>query len=146
MKTCLVIVLASLLSMPAAYASSIAATANLEPRTHGGAIHLSIPLASTVDVRIGFNNYLYHNALKLSGANSEQRGDVTFGVKRKVDNYDVLLDWFPFNNYFRLTSGVVLTNMTTITLAKADIDHNNSNASTALVKPRSLSGLRTGLT
>ncbi len=118
MKTGLGLILAFLLCMPDVHANSIAASANLERHADGTAIHLSLPISNTLNARFGFNNYVINNSLTIPSAINTYIDTVTFGVKRKVDNYDVLLDWFPFNNYFRVTSGVIFSNLTTIILGK----------------------------
>lgn len=116
-----------LLWMPGAYASSIDATANLERHADGAAIHLSFPLSDSVNARIGFNSFITQHSWLTTGDAGASMQQTTFGVKRKYDNYDVLLDWFPFNNYFRLTAGLVFVSIETRTLIKADWQTDSSN-------------------
>lgn len=119
-----------LLCIPGAYAGSIEATANLERHANGAAIHLSWPLSDTINARIGFNSYITQDQLLIASDNTTLGRELAFSVKRKVDNYDVLLDWFPFNNYLRLTAGLVFSNVSTTTLVRPSSHRGNFTGNT----------------
>lgn len=135
MKTWSGFILFLLLFVPDAVAGSIGATANLEPRTSGSGLSVSIPLTDNLNARLGFNHQVTQNNLTLPGT-LDTNDSMTVNVKRKADNYDVLLDWFPFNNYFRVTTGVIFRNMTTTMLVRkssSTIHELSSTESGALV-------------
>jgi hypothetical protein len=118
MKTWLFLFLALFCVHTTAYSDSISTMTNMEKRSDGTSVHLSLPLTKTLDLRIGFNFYLVHNATTVGGAVHTDIDKLALNVKYKVDNYDILLDWFPFNNYFRVTGGIMFSDIATTTLTK----------------------------
>lgn len=124
MKTWLPLFLALFCVHTSAYSDSISTMTNMEKRSDGTSIHLSLPITKTLDLRVGFNFYLVHNATVVGGAAHTDIDRLTLNVKYKIDNYDILLDWFPFNNYFRFTGGVMFSNIATTTLTKTSWDDN----------------------
>ncbi|MEC5159780.1 MULTISPECIES: hypothetical protein [unclassified Janthinobacterium] len=65
----------------------------------GVGAHLSVPLQANLNVRVGANylNYSYN-------ANTS---DVDYDFKMKLRTVDALLDFFPMNNGFRVSAGLV---------------------------------------
>lgn len=86
--------------------------ATLSPQTHaidvgasvtGGSdglgVHLSVPVIDRVNARFGFNYFSF----SFDG----DTGDMRYDFKLKLNTFDALLDWFPFDGRFRLTGGLV---------------------------------------
>ena len=67
--------------------------------TTGLGLHLSIPVQTNLNARIGFNylNYSY----------SDKTSDVNYDFKLKLKTLDALLDWFPMDGAFRVSAGIV---------------------------------------
>ena len=81
----------------AAAAAEVAATADIG--TTGFGLHLSTPLATNLNARIGINvaNYSYDG----------NTSDVDYDFKLKLATADALLDYHPFEGSFRISGGVV---------------------------------------
>jgi hypothetical protein len=95
-------VLASLLvvgSLAATSASAADIGASLDVGTSGLGVHLSTPLASQLNARVGVNYASY----KYSGNTS----DVDYDFKLKLATFDALLDYHPFDGAFRVSGGLV---------------------------------------
>ena len=60
---------------------------------------MSIPISQGVNARVGLNaiNYTYNDSTS----------NVDYKSNLKLNTVDVLADWFPFDNGFRLTTGLV---------------------------------------
>ncbi|HEV7619991.1 MAG TPA: hypothetical protein VGO51_18005, partial [Burkholderiaceae bacterium] len=67
--------------------------------TTGAGLHLSVPILTRLNARVGVNalNYSY------SGSTT----DMNYDFKLKLQTADLLLDWFPFNGAFRISAGAV---------------------------------------
>jgi hypothetical protein len=67
--------------------------------TTGAGLHLSVPVLTRLNARVGVNalNYSY----------SGHTTDMNYDFKLKLQTADLLLDWFPFNGAFRISAGAV---------------------------------------
>lgn len=65
----------------------------------GLGLHASYPIASNLNARIGLN-YLNYDR-------SGSTGDADYNFKMKLQTFDVMADYFPMENGFRATGGVV---------------------------------------
>lgn len=65
----------------------------------GLGLHASLPLKKELNFRFGFN------ALSLATVLKDPNGDTSINISLKT--LDALLDWFPLNNAFQLTAGLV---------------------------------------
>jgi hypothetical protein len=91
--------LAIAISASAAHATDVGVSADLG--TTGAGLHLSLPVASSLNARIGFGLFSYSKNLSTSSAN--------YDATLKLENFDLLADYFPFaNSGFRVTGGAVL--------------------------------------
>lgn len=97
MKKNSIFILAVLGALTAAPACAVGVTADLG--TTGLGAHFSIPLNASLNARIGVNVLNYNH----SGSTS----NVDYDFKLKLRTVDALLDWFPAENQFRLTGGVI---------------------------------------
>jgi hypothetical protein len=81
----------------AANAADYGVTADIG--TTGIGLHVSYPIQSNLNARVGFNylNYDY------SGSSSQ----ADYNFKMKLQTFDVLADYFPLDNGFRVTGGLV---------------------------------------
>ncbi len=93
---------ACLIGLGAASLGSVHA-ANLglsgEVGTTGVGVHLSVPLAQQLNARFGVNYFDY--------SFNSSTNDVNYDARAKLRTFDALLDWFPFDNGFRLSGGVI---------------------------------------
>lgn len=95
-------VLASLLVAGVLAATSANAAdvgASLDVGTSGLGVHLSTPIASKLNARVGLNYASYN----YSGHTS----DVDYDFKLKLATFDALLDYHPFDSAFRVSGGLV---------------------------------------
>ncbi|MDR6397260.1 hypothetical protein ABIC71_001890 [Herbaspirillum seropedicae] len=67
--------------------------------TTGVGVHLSVPLAPQWNARFGVNYFDY--------SFSSSTNSVNYDAKAKLRTFDALLDWFPFSNGLRLSTGVI---------------------------------------
>lgn len=65
-------------------------------------LHASIPLKSSLNARIGING--------LSYSTEDSTDDVDYDLKLKLATVDALVDYFPMEGAFRLTTGIVYNN------------------------------------
>jgi hypothetical protein len=67
--------------------------------TTGAGLYLSVPVLTRLNARVGVNalNYSYSGHTK----------DMDYDFKLKLQTVDALLDWFPFNGAFRISTGAV---------------------------------------
>lgn len=72
---------------------------SLDLGTTGLGLHLSTPLSSKLNARVGLNaaNYSYDG----------NTSDMDYDFKLKLKTVDALLDYHPFDGVFRITGGVV---------------------------------------
>ena len=89
--------LACLCTIPVAHADKIAGDASLG--TTGLGLHANLYLDSNINARVGVNY------MKLSTIMHDQDGDTNIEVS--LNTLDALLDWFPQQNSFHLTGGLV---------------------------------------
>jgi hypothetical protein len=66
--------------------------------TSGVGVHLSYPILSSLNVRVGVNN--------LNFAYSSSTNDVSYDLKFKLNTADLLVDYFPFDGNFHITAGL----------------------------------------
>ena len=66
--------------------------------TLGAGVHLSFPIQSSLNARLGINGYNYN----YTGATS----DVDYDFKLKLQTIDALLDWYPMSGSFHLSAGL----------------------------------------
>lgn len=87
-------------------ASGLASAANVgitgDIGTTGVGFHLSVPLSDQITFRGGVNYFDY----KYSSSTS----NVNYDFKLQLNTWDVLVDYAPFDGYFRLTGGLVYNN------------------------------------
>jgi hypothetical protein len=76
--------------------AEVGVTGNLG--TTGLGVHLSVPVASSLNARFGVNAFNY----SYSGNTS----DVDYDFKMKLQTVEALMDWFPGGSQFRLSGGV----------------------------------------
>ncbi|QNA99693.1 hypothetical protein [Massilia sp. Se16.2.3] len=96
--------------IPAMLACLMAATpaaaqvgASLDAGSTGVGAHLSFPLASSLNGRLGVN-YFKHDFTRSSG-------QLEYDLDGKLQTVDALLDWYPrAGSSFRLTGGVIYNN------------------------------------
>lgn len=70
--------------------------------TTGVGLHLAFPVAESLNLRFGVNGASRHiNA---------STDDLDYRIKAKLNTFDVLLDWYPFDNAFRFTGGMMINN------------------------------------
>lgn len=83
----------------AAGAASAQVAATAELGTTGIGAHLSVPVTPNLNARFGLNalNYSYNTT----------ESNVDYDFKLKLQTFDALLDWFPGNNQFRVSGGLV---------------------------------------
>lgn len=91
----LFVLIAGAIASGAASATDVAAQLG----TTGLGIHLTVPLQPNLNARIG------GNALSYSDTGSTD--DVDYDYDLKLRTFDVLVDWHPRANTFRLTAGLV---------------------------------------
>ena len=96
----------------------------------GLGLHASYPIAPSVNARIGMNylNYDY------SGRTSE----VEYNFKMKLQTFDVLADYFPVNNGFRVSGGLVYNGN------KIDADMKASNGTEYVINGTTYSAAKAG--
>ena len=81
----------------AANAADIGLTASIG--TTGAGLHASYPIESNLNARVGFNYLNYDYSGTASNAD--------YNFKMKLRTFDVLADWFPMDNGFRVSGGLV---------------------------------------
>ncbi|MFC5475364.1 hypothetical protein [Paraherbaspirillum soli] len=84
----------------AAHASDVGITADLG--TTGMGFHVTVPVQSSLNARFGLNYLSY----SYDGSTS----DLDYKFKLNLNTFDALLDWFPMDNGFRISSGLVYNN------------------------------------
>lgn len=67
--------------------------------TTGLGLHLSTPVLKNVNARIGVNYFSFSYDGKTD--------DINYDFKLNLNTFDALLDWFPMDNTFRVTAGLV---------------------------------------
>lgn len=92
--------LGALLFTPAAQADAVGVS--LGGGTAGVGLHLSVPLASSVNARLGLNYMRYNLDI--------DSDDIEYRMKLKFQSFDALVDWFPFEGSFRVTGGLMYNN------------------------------------
>ncbi len=85
--------------LPAA-ASAADVGVSLDGGTTGVGLHISTPVFDSLNARVGFGLFNFSKSIS--------KNSVDYSAKLKIKNVDVLADWFPFENGFRLTGGGVL--------------------------------------
>ncbi len=80
--------------------------------TTGLGLRLTVPVQTNLNARVGFGylNYSY----------TGNTSDVNYDFKMKLQTLDALLDYFPMNNRFRLSGGVVYNGNRIDTVAKSN--------------------------
>lgn len=68
--------------------------------TTGAGLHLSVPVAQSLNARVGFGLFNYSKGTSTN--------NVDYDAKLKLQSFDILADYFPFDNGFRLTGGAIL--------------------------------------
>jgi hypothetical protein len=99
-RTCISLAAAGMLALGTAHAQ---VGATLDLGSTGVGAHLVLPLAPTLNGRLGIN-YFKHDFTKRSG-------QVDYDLDGKLQTVDALLDWYPrAGSTFRLTGGVLYNN------------------------------------
>jgi opacity protein-like surface antigen len=102
-KTYLTLALLAGLSCAAANAANAANAADIAVSatagTTGLGLHASFPIQPKLNARVGFN-YLNYDS-------TGNTTDADYNYKLKLRTFDVLADYFPMDNGFRMTGGLV---------------------------------------
>ena len=96
-KTYLALALLAGFSCAAANAADIGVSATAG--TTGLGLHVSFPIQPKLNARVGFGYLNYDN--------SGSTADADYNFKMKLRTFDVLADYFPMDNGFRMTGGLV---------------------------------------
>ena len=67
--------------------------------TTGIGAHIALPITSSINARIGLNGLDY--------SFNSSTSDVSYKAKVKLGTIDALTDWYPTNNGFHITAGLV---------------------------------------
>lgn len=88
-----------------------------EVGTLGAGVHLTVPVADSIGVRVGLSGYNYNT----TGSTS----DATYDFKLKLQTIDALLDWYPMSsNSFRLTGGIIHNGNKITSVARPNVNGN----------------------
>jgi hypothetical protein len=90
-------VLALVLASGTASATDVGVTGDVG--TTGVGLHFSVPVVQSVNARLGVN-YLDYSY-------TGNTHNVNYEFKMKLNTFDALVDWFPFDNGFRVSGGLV---------------------------------------
>lgn len=94
---------AALASALAMNTASAAAAVSASVGTTGFGLHLTVPVAPSINSRVGFNTFSYDT--------SDSTNDFNYDAKLKLNTFDALLDYYPMaGSSLRLTGGVVYNN------------------------------------
>jgi hypothetical protein len=127
MKKLSSIALAATLLVSAASAHAYDVGVTLSGGTTGAGLHLVLPIIDgKLNGRLGVNAFNYSQDFSTN--------DVKYGGKLKLQTFDLLLDYHPFNGAFRVSAGAVINNNKIEANAKAqsgsyDFNGNTYNAS-----------------
>jgi len=91
--------LAVCLSCPVIAAAEVNVGVSAMVGTTGLGIHAAIPVLDNLNARFGFNTYNYN----VDGSTD----DMDYKFKLKLSTFDVLADWHPMQNNFRVTAGIL---------------------------------------
>lgn len=110
------LLLAAIAIMSTSQAHAIDLGVSSEIGTTGAGVHVSVPITPTLNARFGANyfNYSFYSRIYRIGCEASA----------KLRTYDALLDWFPFENGFRLTAGAIYNRNTVDIDGKPDENNN----------------------
>lgn len=113
-RPALLLVVLAAISTGEAYAINVGLST--EVGTTGAGIHVSVPITPTLNARVGANyfNYSFYSRIYRIGCEASA----------KLRTFDALMDWFPFENGFRLTAGAIYNRNTVDIEGKPDENNN----------------------
>lgn len=83
----------------AAFAQTSSVAASLDAGTLGFGAHVSVPLRPALNLRLGVSGYHYDF--------SSSTSDVDYNFRLKLQTIEALLDWYPMDNAFHLSAGLI---------------------------------------
>ena len=132
LKRALLATIFSLACSPATYADSGDIGVAVKGSTLGLGGEVTVGISPSINARAGCSGFHYNGHTTQS--------DIKYNYKLDLESFPVLLDWYPFDSGFRLSSGVVINNNNVTATGTSQTSYNIGGTPYSPAELGSLSG------